>query len=179
MLKKILDQIKQLSEDQIIEFNEKFKEFYKPIEQRVKKQNLAKKRKEAKEKEKITIKAGDRICELLGINGFPISSMQRLSYYPYTPEVVEDTLWEKVMEVFDDNGIKIDNDIWCVVEEFKKKFHENSPKSWYYKESDLQFLGDYDNFYTFYIKGGDFNWNIVEEEFESYLLGDDQDNKSN
>ena len=40
MLEKILEQIKQLSEDQIIEFNEKFKEFYKPIEQKVKKQNL-------------------------------------------------------------------------------------------------------------------------------------------
>lgn len=38
MLEKILEQIKQLPEDQIIEFNEKFKEFYKPIEQRVKKE---------------------------------------------------------------------------------------------------------------------------------------------
>lgn len=172
MLEKILEQIKQLPEDQIIEFNEKFKEFYKPIEQRVKKQKSAKKKKEAEEKEKIAIKNGDKICELLGINGFPISSIQRLSYYPYTPEVIEDTLWEKVTEVFDDNGIKIDNDLWCVVEEFEKKFHENSPKSWYYKESDLQFLDDSDNLYMFYIKGGDVK-EVVEEEFESYLLGDE------
>lgn len=38
MIEKILEQIKQLPEDQIIEFNEKFKEFYKPIEQRVEKE---------------------------------------------------------------------------------------------------------------------------------------------
>lgn len=56
MLEKILDQIKKLSEDQIIEFNQKFKEFYKPIEQKVMKQNSAKKRKEEEEKKKIAIK---------------------------------------------------------------------------------------------------------------------------
>lgn len=179
MLEKILEQIKQLPEDQIIEFNEKFKEFYKPIEQKAKKQNSAKKRKEAKEKEKIAIKTGDNICELLGINGFPISSMQRLNYYPYTPEVVEDTLWEKVTEVFDDNGIEIGDDIWCVVEEFKKKFHKNSPKYWYYGDNDLQFLGDYNSLYVFYIKGGNIEDDVVEERFESYLLRDEQDNKSN
>ena len=39
MIEKILEQIKQLPEDQIIEFNEKFKEFYNPIEQRVEKED--------------------------------------------------------------------------------------------------------------------------------------------
>lgn len=72
-INEIIKELKTFSDEDIIKFNKVFSDFYKPYK---KKENEIKK-KLKKQKEELqkaeAIKAGDKLCEIYGINAYPIS----------------------------------------------------------------------------------------------------------
>ena len=82
-INEIIEELKTFSDEDVIKFNKVFSDFYKPYK---KKENEIKK-KLKKQKEELqkaeAIKAGDKLCEIYGINAYPISIVHKSSDCPY------------------------------------------------------------------------------------------------
>ena len=76
-INEIIEELKTFSDEDVIKFNKVFSDFYKPYK---KKENEIKK-KLKKQKEELqkaeAIKAGDKLCEIYGINAYPISIVHK------------------------------------------------------------------------------------------------------
>lgn len=167
-IQEILEEIKKLSENDIVKFNKEFSVFYKPYK---KKENEIKKEEKKKEDALKLIRVkeiGDKICELYEINGFPVSSVYKCSDAPYS--------------TYEDCGGYVLDD--CNIEPYIKKVDKETDKEldklfevFYNNMSDKEYLdekkdgGDLypgDTIFNFYMKGGTFK-KVMDNEVESVI----------
>lgn len=82
-INEIIEELKTFSDEDIIKFNKVFSDFYKPYKK--KENEIKKKLKKQKEELQKTeaIKAGDKLCEIYGINAYPISIVHKAWDCPY------------------------------------------------------------------------------------------------
>ena len=82
-INEIIEELKTFSDEDVIKFNKVFSDFYKPYKKKENemKKKLKKQKEELKKAE--AIKAGDKLCEIYGINAYPISIVHKSSDCPY------------------------------------------------------------------------------------------------
>lgn len=160
MLNKILEQIRQLPEDQFIE-----------LIREIEKKESEKKRAEEEKNTKKAFEIGDKICEVLGINGFPFSCMTKCWSAPYEPFVREyEDIWEGIRRKYYNEDNRPTEETWNKALEYFEEFYNLIPESWCFEEKDAGNCYPGYNDYMFYLRGGKTQF-VTEDEFVKFYFG--------
>lgn len=167
-IQEILEEIKKLSDGDIVKFNKEFSTFYKPYK---KKENEIKKQEKLK-KEALklvrTKEIGDKICELYEINGFPVSSVHKCydapysTYEDYGGYVLDDANIEPYIKQVDK---ETDEELGKLFEDF---YNNMSDKEYLDEKKEGRDLYPGDTIFNFYMKGGTFK-KVMDNEVESVI----------
>lgn len=169
-IQEIISEIKKLNEEEVIKFNTEFSKFYKPYKKKeAELKKIEKEKKEAEEYIKMK-EAGDKICELYKVNGFPVSSVYKAYDAPYSTYEDEGTYVltdANVADYFDDNNI--DKPVKDELDKLFDIFFDNmSEKHCLDEKKDGDDLYPGDTIYNFYMKGGTFK-KAMDNEIEDII----------
>ena len=166
-MQEIIEQIKNMSEEDIIKFSKEFEIIFKPIKAKIDKQKADAKKAQEDEKLKKAFEAGDKVCEILGINGFPYTCKTKCWDSPYEP-YIPDCLWEDVDSYYDEDNYP-SKETWNAVSKYIEQFENNIPSSWFYTEKDAADCYPGHREYMFYIKGGTTKYVDERYFYENYF----------
>lgn len=169
-INEIIEELKTFSDEDLIKFNKVFSNFYKPYK---KKENEIKK-KLKKQKEELqkaeAIKAGDKLCEIYGINAYPISIVHKAWDCPYNgwlDDCIGDD--ENIGDLFDNpNEGYTNNDI----ENIENTFYEYFYNFTFDEDKDSRELRPGRSLYRVYVKNtnGEIK-DIDEDEIRTFMQG--------
>ena len=136
IIEKIIEEVKALSDEQLIEFNTKFKEVYEHVETNIKKaKGEAKKKKEQEQLDKAHAIAV-KLCNLLNIKAIPYTGCTKAWDAPYEPYVCEDDrICEEFCEKLEGN---YDEKTIDEAAELLYDFMDALPSSHFFKDKDAK-----------------------------------------
>lgn len=149
-INEIIEELKTFSDEDLIKFNKVFSDFYKPY----------KKKEYEKLKKAEAIKAGDKLCEIYGINAYPISIVHKSSDYPFN-EIISD-LFDNPAKGYTDEDI----------ENIEDTFYEYFDNFMYDEDMDSRELRPGRSLYRVYVKNtnGEIK-DIDEDEIRTFMQG--------
>lgn len=149
-INEIIEELKTFSDEDLIKFNKVFSDFYKPY----------KKKEYEKLKKAEAIKAGDKLCEIYGINAYPISIIHKSSDYPYNG-IISD-LFDNPAKGYTDEDI----------ENIEDTFYEYFDNFMYDEDMDSRELRPGRSLYRVYVKNtnGEIK-DIDEDEIRTFMQG--------
>lgn len=136
IIEEIIEEVKALSNEQLIEFNTKFKDVYKRVETNLKKaKNEAKKKKEEEQLNKAH-EIAVKLCDLLKIKAIPYTGCTKAWDAPYEPYVCEDDI---ICEEFCESlKGKYDEKTIDEAAELLYDFMGELPLSYFFKDNDAK-----------------------------------------
>lgn len=159
-INEIIEELKTFSDEDLIKFNKVFSDFYKPY----------KKKEYEKLKKAEAIKAGDKLCEIYGINAYPISIVHKSSDYPYNGWLYDYIRDDGIISDLFDNPAKgyTDEDI----ENIEDTFYEYFDNFMYDEDMDSRELRPGRSLYRVYVKNtnGEIK-DIDEDEIRTFMQG--------
>lgn len=169
IIEEIIEEVKALNDEQLIEFNTKFKEVYKRVETNLKKaKNEAKKKKEQEQLDKAHAIAV-KLCDLLKIKAIPYTGCTKAWDAPYKPYVCEDDI---ICEEFCES-LKGNYDEKTIDEaaELLYDFMGELPSSYFFEDKDAEdsYPGSID--FMFYNIETKSHISVSESQFMNAMAG--------
>lgn len=169
-INEIIEELKTFSDEDVIKFNTVFSDFYKPYKKKENeiKKKLKKQKEELKKAE--AIKAGDKLCEIYGINAYPISIVHKSSDCPYNGWLYDCIRDDGIISDLFDNPVKeyTNNDI----ENIENTFYEYFYNFMFDEDKDSRELRPGRSLYRVYVKNtnGEIK-DIDEDEIRIFMQG--------
>ena len=159
-INEIIEELKTFSDEDLIKFNKVFSDFYKPY----------KKKEYEKLKKAEAIKAGDKLCEIYGINAYPISIVHKAWDCPYNgwlDDCIGDD--ENIGDLFDNPTEGYTNND---IENIENTFYEYFYNFTFDEDKDSRELRPGRSLYRVYVKNtnGEIK-DIDEDEIRTFMQG--------
>ena len=161
MIENIIENVKNLSQDDLVKFKLWFDENYCQLyDSKISPDQVSK-----------FNELGDKICEMLGTVGFPLCGVGKCYDSPYSNRVCEDyELWETFEEILYSDGDrqKIPDYIWDKIVDMTIEMWKIGDSSWFLDKDDANDLYPGNYKYIFYVKGGK-RKEVNDSEFEKCM----------